>query len=90
MGQWSKIVLGGIVGIMLIFGCATTKKDKKVADTHPQFETLCSKCHTLDRVQAAHEKMPKEDMHKIVTRMAKKPNSGIDMSEINHIVEEIY
>ncbi|MFB3787074.1 MAG: hypothetical protein ACE15F_11975 [bacterium] len=79
------------IALLVIYGCSTTGKKPETATAgHPQFETLCSKCHTLDRVTQAHETLSKEQMRALVERMAKKPDSGIDMNNINDIVREFY
>jgi len=82
----SGIVLAGA----LFVGCAATEKKADLSAGHPQYETLCSKCHTLDRVDTAHKQMKQSEMKKIVERMAEKPDSGIDMNNINDIIREIY
>ncbi len=83
------LVLG--IALLVIYGCATSEKKPETATAaHPQFETLCSKCHTLDRVEKAHETMSKDQMRALVERMAKKPDSGIDLNNIDDIVREFY
>ncbi|MEW6234360.1 MAG: hypothetical protein AB1656_03145 [Candidatus Omnitrophota bacterium] len=83
------VMLCGIVAVLFIVGCAT--QEKKTADAeHPNFQQLCSKCHTLDRVDIAHKAVTKQEMKKIMEKMAKKPGSGIDLHNINDIVEQIY
>ena len=79
------------IALLVIYGCATSEKKPETATAaHPQFETLCSKCHTLDRVDNAHETLSKEQMRTLVERMAKKPDSGIDLNNIDDIVREFY
>jgi len=83
------VVLCGIVAALFLVGCAT--QEKKTADAaHPNYQQLCSKCHTLDRVDIAHKAVTKQEMKHIVEKMAKKPGSGIDLNNINDIVEQIY
>ncbi len=78
------------VGTILLLACATTQKGHQVVGDHPNFEQACSKCHTLDRVETAHDAISKTEMRKIVERMAKKPGSDIDPHDIDFIVEQIY
>ncbi|RJP24447.1 MAG: hypothetical protein C4527_18770 [Candidatus Omnitrophota bacterium] len=74
-----------------MIGCATSEKGTTSATAgHPQFKELCAKCHTLDRVDAAHKAMSQEHMKSIVERMAKKPESGINLHDIDDIVKQIY
>jgi hypothetical protein len=85
------IAMGIVTAGALFVSCASSeKKEAAMSADHPKFETLCSKCHTLDRVETAHTQMKQEEMKAIVKRMAEKPNSGIDMNNINDIVREIY
>ncbi len=91
----SIFLLCTIAGALLMIGCATGVKGTSevtgdVTGAHPRFEALCSKCHTLDRVDQAHQAMTQEQMRSIIDRMARKPESGIDLNEIDDIVREIY
>lgn len=80
------------LGSLILFACATgnSNRTSTVSGTHPQFEKMCSKCHTLDRVHAAHGAMNDEQMTELVQRMAKKPGSGIEANDIQQIVREMY
>lgn len=76
---------------LIVLGCATSPRDdmaRKIG--HPQFEQLCSKCHTLDRVFLAHQQLNKEQMRQIVLTMAQKENSGIQTNVVDRIVNEMY
>ncbi|MBI1388932.1 MAG: hypothetical protein GC154_10840 [bacterium] len=82
-----------ILGIVFLIGCATAPHENMSAamsEDHPSFEKLCSKCHTLDRVHAAHQVYSTQQMHELVNRMASKPDSGIDPNAIQDIVRSIY
>lgn len=86
-----------LIGSALLFaaagliGCTTAGQPTTASGTeHPQFETLCSKCHTLDRVEAAHKTMTPEQMKEIVKKMAAKEDSGIDPNSIDDIVNQIF
>lgn len=82
----------GILGAAIfILGCASVDQTSGAASgAHPKFAQLCSKCHTLDRVHAAHSVMSQDEMRDLVSRMATKPESGIDPNSIEDIVMEIY
>lgn len=82
----------GIIGIVIFaMGCATTGSSSSSSlSGHPNFKKTCSKCHTLDRVQVAHDALSKEQMRGIVQRMSQKPGAGIDPNSIEDIVEDIY
>lgn len=86
----SLTALGIALAVAIFMGCAESQKKTATTGAHPQFETLCSKCHTLDRVHDAHKAMTKEQMTGVVKRMADKPGSGIDHMNINDIVKELY
>ncbi len=87
----SVIVLCILIGgLLIIGGCATKASKPGPVVAHPKFEKLCSNCHTLDRVHQAHQELTRDQMRTIVDRMAKKPESGIDLHDIDDIVEEIY
>ncbi len=91
MKSLQAVTLGLVMAVALVLGCAESqKKTAGLPDGHPKFETLCSKCHTLDRVEAAHNSMTEEEMQKLASRMAQKPGSGIDLHDINDIVREMY
>lgn len=92
MKNW---ICGFVVLIFIsifLFACATgnSRRTSAVNGTHPQFESMCSKCHTLDRVHAAHSAMNNSQMTALVHRMAKKPGSGIHLNDIQKIVGEMY
>lgn len=89
MKYFSFCILGIVVGLALMIGCAAPEKETQQV-AHPGFEQLCSQCHTLDRVAAAHQALSQQQMRAIVDRMARKPHSGIDLHDIDDIVEEIY
>lgn len=80
-------------GIILLIGCSTTSDNMAshpdMNVDHPNFENLCSKCHTLDRVHMAHQALSQTEMKAIVERMAKKPGAGIEFSDIDAIVKGI-
>ncbi len=86
------VFLGTIGAVIFAMGCATTGSTGSTTATgsHPQFEGLCSKCHTLDRVHVAHNALSKEQMKNIVQRMSQKPGSNIDPNSIEDIVNQIY
>lgn len=90
MKSIQAIAFGIVLAGALFISCATSEKKADMSADHPKFETLCAKCHTLDRVETAHNQMKQAEMKKIVERMAEKPNSGIDMNNINDIIREIY
>ena len=91
MSMMHRFALVFGIALLVIYGCATSEKKPETATlSHPQFETLCSKCHTLDRVEQAHEHLSKEQMRTLVERMAQKPDSGIDPNNIDDIVRELY
>ncbi len=75
--------------LLFYIGCAT-QEEQVITAEHPKFETLCAECHTLDRVHRAHDVLSKDYMRMIVEEMQKKPDSGIDLDDIDDIVEEIY
>jgi hypothetical protein len=82
-------LIAGFACALFLIGCATTQHPDEVAG-HPRFTELCAKCHTLDRVEQAHQAMTSKQMRIIVERMAKKPGSGIELTDIDDIVREIY
>lgn len=84
------IALGVVLVVGLFIGCAESQKKTAATGAHPKFETLCSNCHTLDRVHAVHKILTEEEMRTIVDRMAEKPESGINPNDINDIVRELY
>ncbi|MBN2326021.1 MAG: photosystem P840 reaction-center cytochrome c-551 [Candidatus Omnitrophica bacterium] len=90
MKSTSIIALGVVLVVGLFIGCAESQKKSAMTGAHPKFETLCSKCHSLDRVEAMHKLLKEEEMRTIVDRMSKKPGSGIDPTDINDIVRELY
>lgn len=92
MKNWISGFLMFFLGSIVFYACATgdSRAPSAVTGTHPQFENLCSKCHTLDRVHAAHSAMNPEQMQDLVRRMADKPGSGIERSDVQHIVQEMY
>lgn len=92
MKQWMIGILLTLWGCLFLYSCATsnTNHPSSLTGTHPQFESMCSKCHTLDRVHTAHSAMNEEQMLDLVRRMARKPDSGIDPNDIHHIVQEMY
>lgn len=90
MNPLLKIFLPVLAGIIAV-GCATTPGgDMAQTIGHPDFEQLCAKCHTLDRVFQAHQVMSKEQMQQIVTVMAAKKDSGIHKNVVDQIVNEMY
>ncbi len=90
MKQLSIILLAGVVGILLAWGCASTEKKPEATGAHPQFEELCSKCHTMDRVHAAHQTLTKQQMRTIMENMSHKPGADFDSEDIDNIFMEIY
>ncbi len=79
-----------IAGILAV-GCATVPHDDMSQTIgHPNFEQLCSKCHTLDRVHKVHQLMSQEQMRMIVMEMSKKEDSGIEANVVDRIVNEMY
>lgn len=85
------IILLPIIAGIIVLGCATTPRDD-MAQTigHPEFEQLCSKCHTLDRVFQAHQELNKDQMRQIVMTMSAKKDSGIHANVVDRIVNEMY
>lgn len=85
-----KVILPIAAGIIAV-GCATTPNDE-LADKigTRQFEQLCSQCHSLDRVYAAHRDLNKKQMRDVVLRMSRKEKSGIQADIIDRIVNEMY
>ncbi|MDP8245622.1 MAG: hypothetical protein P9L94_16175 [Candidatus Hinthialibacter antarcticus] len=86
------VFLGTIAAVVLAMGCATTGQSTSTAasGSHPKFEEMCSKCHTLDRVHVAHNALSQQQMSSIVQRMSHKPGSNIDPNSIEDIVSQIY
>ena len=88
--------------ILAIVGCTTpTGGDAKSA--HPGLsemeaatgdETLfaqkCSACHALDRVQEAYRTMSRDEMRAVIERMSAKDNAGIEGTQVEEILREIY
>lgn len=90
MKSLNIIVWGAALAIGLFIGCAESQKKTAATGAHPKFDSLCSQCHTLDRVEAVHNLLTEQEMRTIVDRMAKKPESGIDPNDINDIIRELY
>lgn len=90
MNVVGRAVCIGLVCVVIAIGCATTEKEPTVTGAHPKFETLCSKCHTLDRVHQAHSVMTEEQMKAIARRMSEKEGSGFSLNDVDSIVREMY
>ncbi len=92
MKNWLSAFVLFFLGNIVFYACVTgdSRPTAAVTGAHPQFEKMCSKCHTLDRVHAAHNAMNAEQMKDLVRRMADKPGSGIHKSDVQHIVQEMY
>ncbi len=84
-----RIALVGLAVSVFMIGCAT-QDEQTAVQSHPNFEKMCSKCHTLDRVHVAHKALTQDQMRHIVEKMAEKPDSGINPRDIDTIVKEIY
>lgn len=89
MKYWMGLGILLVGSALFVLGCATNQPKDEVAG-HPSFKVLCSKCHTLERVEAMHNAISAEEMKAVVQRMAEKEDSGIDPHSIDDIVKEIY
>lgn len=69
-------------------GCNAARKKTTIG--HPRFEALCVKCHDLNRLEAFYQKASREEMRKVMNRMARKPNSGIQERDVDMLMNEIY
>ena len=92
MKNWIMGSVMILLGSCILIACSTStiQQASSIMADHPQFEKMCSKCHTLDRVHAAHRAMSETQMEALVERMADKPHSGIDRDDIQSIVREMY
>ncbi|MGI6457221.1 MAG: hypothetical protein ACOX5R_16610 [bacterium] len=84
------ILVSAMLGTFLPLACVSQQTTPTTVVEHPDFEQLCSQCHTLDRVHRAHEMFSEEQMKEIVERMAQKEGSTIDPMNIDDIVKQIY
>jgi hypothetical protein len=75
---------------------ATQAGHPSLADTEAalkdaaMFKEKCASCHDLARVEEAHAAMSRDDMRKVIERMQSMPDSGIESTDVDRLLNEIY
>lgn len=54
------------------------------------FKEMCASCHDLARVEEAHAGMSRDEMRRVIERMQAMPGSGIEPSQVDRLLGEIY
>ena len=54
------------------------------------FKAKCAACHDLARVEEAHAAMSRDEMRKVIERMQAMPGSGIESTQVDRLLGEIY